>query len=176
VRCDACQLNLTSLSWTNGKVMKEWNAPLFSMNVSDARLVYSISENDFLFVSGCENMNDCVLTWTVGDGKGAMLSSSYMFVGSPKDVVSKDPELSIKSVVPSNNADEYEITLTTTGVAAFVWLETKLDGYFSDNGMLMVPGEEKNVVFKSRDSKKTLADVTSGVYVYSLFDAGGFKQ
>eukprot|EP01084_Bolivina_argentea_P281133 480969_1 len=171
--CSNCQLNFTSLSWSKGGIVKQWST-VFSMDVSDSKNIYSISQLSFLSQSGCLSVNDCVLKWNVGNGKGKIYSDNYMFIGSPKNATSKDPQISISDVLNGNVDQQYSITVSCSGVAAFVWLETKLDGYFSDNGMLLIPGKT-NVIFQSRNNKTTINDVKSGVYVYSLFEAGGFK-
>merc|ERR1719464_2360116 len=98
-----------------------------------------------------------------------------MFIGSPKDSMSKDPKVAIKEVVKGKVEQTWDITVQSEGVAVFVWLETMLDGYFSDNGFLNPPGQ-RMVVFQSRNEETTLEDVKKGVYVYSLYDAGGFQM
>ena len=172
--CTDCQLNLTSWSFSTGSMVKQWSKT-FSMDVSDAKMIYSISNSSFLQTSGCSSLNDCVLTWTASDGKGKVYTDNYMFIGSPKDSVTKDPGLVISSVSQGNNEQEYSIEITTAGVAAFLWLETPLDGYFNDNGNLIGPGKSI-FIFKSRNNKTTVNDVKNSIYAYSLYDAGGFKQ
>eukprot|EP00483_Globobulimina_turgida_P007840 UN07855 len=143
------------------------------MNPSDSKRIYSVSQSSFLSQSGCSSVNDCVLSWIVGDGKGKIYSDNFMLIGSPKDSTSKDPQVSISDVSTGSMNQQYTITVSSSGVAVFVWLETKLDGYFSDNGMLLAG--KTAVTFQSRNNATTLNDVKSGVYVYSLYDAGGFK-
>merc|ERR1712062_627895 len=136
--------------------------------------IYSIPKESFLKESGCSSDNDCVLSWQASLGSN-QVSSNWMFIGSPKDSKSKDPKLVIKGVVKGTHGQEWNITVQSEGVAVFVWLETMLDGYFSDNGFLNPPGE-RTVVFHSRNMETTLEDVKKGIYVYSLYDAGGFMM
>lgn len=170
--CTDCQLNLTSWSWSTGKV-KEWSVS-FSTTASDAKMIYSIAKSSFLKESGCSSETDCVLSWVASFGND-VITSNWMFIGSPKDSVSKDPKLKINKIESGYDEQQYVITVHSEGVAVFVWLETLLDGYFSDNGFLNPPGE-RVVVFQSRNPDTTLDDVQKGVYIYSLYDAGGFKK
>merc|ERR1719242_1772473 len=66
VSCSECELNFTSYSWSKGNMLKEWTAPSFAMDAADAKMIYSISEDQFLSESGCESMDACVLSWSVG--------------------------------------------------------------------------------------------------------------
>ena len=57
-------------------------------------------------------------------------------------------------------------------VAVYVWLETEIDGYFSDNGLLVSPNSY-DVTFYSRVTT-TADELKSNLKIYSLYEAGGF--
>lgn len=49
-----------------------------------------------------------------------------------------------------NEKNEFKIRVTTNSFSPFVWLQTDVDGYFSDNGFMMI-GVSKTISFISNE-------------------------
>jgi len=60
------------------------------------------------------------------------------------------------------------ITLETDRIASFVWLETDVQGQFSDNGFTLVD-EEIEIVFTNRNDTVNIDDFTNTLTVRTLF-------
>ena len=71
----------------------------------------------------------------------------------------------------------FQIFLNVDNAAAFVWFETNIDGYFNDNGLLIpMQTQDSNIIFYARKNTTTVDELQSSLYVYSLYEAGGFKN
>ncbi|ETO24800.1 hypothetical protein RFI_12358, partial [Reticulomyxa filosa] len=122
--------------------------------------------------TGCSSWNDCVLMWKVYD-QNQYVSENWMFISSPKNIVANDPQFQFTDVQLVTD-NEFQITFTSKATAAFVWLETEVDGFFENNGFLMTAGE-KSILFYSQQTT-TLSQLTQSLKVYSLYEMGGFQN
>ena len=123
-------------------------------------------------------MNNCILKWTAYDDDYTIVSKNWMFISSPKDSNTINPELKIVNVEKNGNQkQEYILTVSCKNLAVIVWLELSpgLYGYFSDNGF-MLHNEEISITFYSRYNKTTLNDVSKGISIWSLYDSGAFSN
>jgi len=160
-----------AVSWKSGAIAS-WHAP-FSVNAASSASVYNISHKDFLTVSGCSSLQDCVLVWQAFDDAGRLLDENWMFVASPKDSTAVDPNLTVLDVT---EVDEnlYRITIKADATAAMVFMETDVDGYFEDLGFIMTPGvREVNFLPRAATSE---SDIRTSLVVYSLYEAGAFSR
>ena len=65
---------------------------------------------------------------------------------------------------------EFEVTLTTNNMAAFVWLEAvDIKGYFSDNGFLWVDSISLTLTFTAWQDV-TEGDLQAAITIKSLAD------
>ena len=168
-----CGLQLNSYSYIDGQ-MNKWQIPGITVETESAAMVYAISNADFLGQSKCVNLSDCILEMSLFDGCPS--TDNWMFIGSPNNTKANDPQLKIMDVVGVDGVmGEFNITFNSKAVAVFVWLETIVDGYFSDNGMFVLPGDSW-VIFYARDEKTNSSVLEQSLDIYSLYEAGGFMN
>ena len=179
--CNSCDLTFTVYNYQDPKLMYTWNVS-YDMKIASAIPVYSIFQTEFLKKTGnvCDGtLNNCILKWTAYDEtRDNVVSRNWMFISSPKDIKTIDPELKIVKVEKDGNKEqEYIVTVSCKNLAVIVWLELSpgLYGYFSDNGFIL-HNEEINVTFHSRHNETTIIDVSQGISIWSLYDSGAFSN
>ncbi|KAK9829297.1 hypothetical protein WJX72_005014 [[Myrmecia] bisecta] len=79
-----------------------------------------------------------------------VVSYAFLTLTEPKDARVPPQPNAVVSSVRSLSATQAEVLLETQAVAVYVTLETDLAGHFSDNGLLMVPGETSRLLFHGR--------------------------
>lgn len=69
--------------------------------------------------------------------------------------------------------DQLVIDLKSDTLTPFVWLRHgNIHGTWSDNGMLLLPGETLKLIFKPRNTPPTLAEMEQVIMIHNLHDAG----
>jgi beta-mannosidase len=102
------------------------------------------------------NMDTTQIVFSVKLIKGdKMLASNVCYFSEPKDL--KLPKSEVTKTC-KETADGYSITLTTDKLVKDLYLETDLNGRFSDNCFDMLPGEKVTVLFKTADKVNNFAD------------------
>ena len=79
-----------------------------------------------------------------------LLSTNYYFPVPLKDVSLPNSEVNLEKCLQTSER-EYQITVSSTQLALYVFLETKYSGYFSDNAFNMKPGSVDLVLFLWRE-------------------------
>lgn len=173
---DAAHLVFTAVSWTHG-VTGSWTplAKPFHAEPASAAPIWTGTLASILANTGCSDVNDCALTYSVvEEGTGRVLSSNWMLLASPANVTTfRAPQLRVVSVAPSA-AGNGQLTVTVTGVAPalFTWLETvAYPGHFTDNGFLYLGSGAVAVDFVPRaGTNVTAAQLQANLTVKSLYD------
>merc|ERR1711935_814963 len=115
-------------------------------------------------------------------GESMPLASNKVYLSKLNEVTTMiaDPGLAVSNVVQLGSSSSsgggggggggtFNITVTAKQVpAAVVWLETKLAGRFSDNGMLMLLEKEVHVQFYTYDETVTAEQLAATLTVRSL--------
>lgn len=129
-----------------------------------ASLIYQVLVNEIF--SACNTL-ECFLYLSLNiSGKTV---SNYLFPLPVKYINLPEIKVTIASCKKNAISDTIiDITVQSTGIALYVWLETDHEGYFSDNGFIMVDTIYKMVYtgWGSVDSK----DFCNTVTVRSLAD------
>lgn len=139
-------VELTMRSWRDGP-LKTWSVSFVAAPGSATRLVSS-SFVDMLAKGGCDDATRCVLTYrAVEAGTNEVLSTNYLLLSPFYDVVTmRRPQLQVGSVVKVGGAPArgarpgevaFDVNITSSGTAAFVWAETAYAGRWSDNALLL---------------------------------------
>jgi beta-mannosidase len=76
---------------------------------------------------------------------GEVLASNIYYFEPPKDLLLPIPDIQ-KEI--NRVEDGYQITLNTNKLAKNIFLSIPVDGHFSDNYFDLLPGEEKELLFK----------------------------
>lgn len=82
----------------------------------------------------------------------------------------QDPRFNITNIYP-NGPSTFTVAFSGKAVSPFVWFETPLDGYFSDNGFVFTDILGYNTVnFITPNSTITPAALRASLQVWSMFD------
>jgi len=92
---------------------------------------------------------------------------NFFFPTKPKDI--EFTKASINWNVTNQSGDIISMTLTSTTVAPFVFLDTPIFGRFSDNGFVMVPGQTYRIDFIAWEPT-TIDKFVANLRVRSLAD------
>jgi len=165
-------LTFTMWSWSSNTPLHTWSVPV-SQTAQNSHEVVTSNIPDLLKEGKCPDANECVITFRVTDNTGAILSQNHYYLASPKDVPNfADPELRIVSVYEVSGNPEYAHTFTVVyqsqALAAYVWLESSLQGHFSDNGFLHTPESNTALFFYTRDSGITPCMLEQSLTISSL--------
>jgi len=106
--------------------------------------------NDILKSAGCNSASDCIATVKVVNQDGSVASSNVLALTPPANMTL--PKANVKFTVGTDGT----VTITTDAVAAYVTLTTEADGRFSENVLLLVPGNKavKFIPFGTLDINK----------------------
>lgn len=103
-----------------------------------------------------------IFDWVAGDGRR---QSDHFSVRPYKAYTLEAPNISVKVL---QRDDQYNITLTSTGLALFVALEADQSGRFSDNAFDLLPDRPVTIAFTPVDpsvtASFTLRDLHSATY------------
>lgn len=139
-----------------------WSKFVMVKEYKEANLVYKES-----IATICPSKQCFVTLELQEDDLQGVHSISHVFIGSFNTFKLKDPQLKITTVKKLSDID-FEINVHAVLPAAFLWLETVVDGHFSDNGFIMYE-ETINVTFKSLSSI-SLGALTKSLTIKSLYD------
>lgn len=184
-------LRLTAIKWSGGAAGPAFNLAVALPGQHRSAKLFTASLASVLASTGCAARNECVLQIEVfQEGDRAPLTSNKVYLSKFNEVTTMvaDPGLAVSNVVQlssgssdgsrssssggSGGSGAFNITVTAKQVpAAIVWLETKLAGRFSDNGMLMLLEKEVQVQFYTDDEAVTGEQLAATLTVRSLVDA-----
>mmetsp|Transcript_19870 Transcript_19870/g.55837 ORF Transcript_19870/g.55837 Transcript_19870/m.55837 type:complete len:883 (+) Transcript_19870:141-2789(+) len=176
-------INHLTTETVNGSLtfaLHRWDSlePAFSTSVAVSgppeAAVVVLQENllEMLGKGKCER-DSCVLVFELeyetAEGSATVFNDKYL--ASPKDSHLRDPELVITNVVEVDSLDGrlFSVTFSAIRIAASVWLETPIPGYFSDNGFLWTPARPSTITFLSRDYDVTASQLQRSLTIRSLF-------
>lgn len=123
-------------SWDNMTPLRTWSHNYNLQKTTE--MVFQADVNTMMSDAGCIRTKNCFLYFHLGDPVNG--PTNWFPLSTFKDAIGlKNASVqveSIKEVVPNR---QYNITLSTSAIAPFVWLEAyQVMGRFSDNGFLMV--------------------------------------
>lgn len=178
-KCDSttqCVVEFRACSFTKSMETNSWNISLPSMDYESAKEFYSLSHADFQKQTKCSNISsDCGLQFRLIDTKSNMVvTENWMFVSSPKNTKAMDPQLKLNGV-KDNNDNTFEVSFSVGNIAAIVYLETNITGNFERNGWGLVYPGDYSVQFNASETT-TASKLQSTLYLYSLYEAGGFAS
>ena len=188
-------LRLTAVKWAGGTVAPSAEyAVTLPVEHATAKLLHAPLDT-VLSSTGCPSRTECVLLvevlipdlvleqqGTAGPVQ-SMIASNKVYVSKLNEVTTMvaNPGLAATvttKIVSSNTNNDrvdgsvFSITVTAKQLpAAVVWLETKLPGRFSDNGMLMLLENSLEVHFFTDDATVTREQLAATLTIRSLVDA-----
>jgi beta-mannosidase len=118
---------------------------------------------------GKQDPKKVVLSCEVQQANGQVLSDNTYYFALPKEMAL--PKASIQSTWKQTNDSTFQVTLQSKSLAREVNLTlTEKDGFFVDNYFDLLPGQKKELTFRSQ-GPVTLAELRRQLVVRSLADA-----
>ncbi|MBC8084100.1 MAG: hypothetical protein H7Z21_12900, partial [Hymenobacter sp.] len=118
---------------------------------------------------GKQDPKKVVLSCEVQQANGTVLSRNNYYFALPKEMALPKP--SIAATWTQTNDSTFRVTLQSKTLAREVNLTlSEKDGFFVDNYFDLLPGEKKELTFRSQ-GPITLAELRSQLVVRSLVDA-----
>lgn len=164
------QLQISAMLWSGGPA----GAPIVRDVVLPAplgsALLFSSPLPQVLSATGCPAPNACVLILDVIAGDSSVIAHNFLFLSRMNLVTTlKDPGLSVASVDKTGPL-EFAVSVAAVSVpAAVVWLETPLQGRWSDNNFLMTE-PRLQLAFFADDLNVTAQQLEASLSLWSLFD------
>ena len=158
-------LQLELWSW-KGALLNSWSAG-YSSGPLTAGTVWSTSIKAML--SGHCRPEQCLLYLQCLDGNSKQLSNNVFYFTKLRSALLVSPNVTVSQFVKSGDAISFLVQ--STAVAPYLWLETPLDGRFSDNGFVVLPGHSVQIIFYSWDSSISISKFTSSLTTKSLYDS-----
>ncbi|XP_067903276.1 beta-mannosidase isoform X1 [Heterodontus francisci] len=129
-------LQIKVYQWSLMEPVCVYTTGFFILKARSSAPVYKEVTDDLLRQCGCSRYN-CVVTFYL-EGNGQQIGPiNYYFLSSLKDAqMLRKPQI---NATISQQGETYRITLRTSSIAPFVWLDVgNVPGRFGDNGFLML--------------------------------------
>ncbi|XP_062567240.1 beta-mannosidase-like isoform X2 [Saccostrea cucullata] len=129
-------LYVSLYSWDNLTPLHTWTQP-FQMNLT-SQLVFSANINTMLQQASCIRRQNCFLYYHLGNPQNGPTAWQTLSIFQSAIGLQK-AKIQVTNIVTVKKDQVYNITVSTSAIAPFVWLDTPgVQGRFSDNGFLMV--------------------------------------
>jgi len=116
----------------------------YNLESLESQMVYTVVINEL--ISGhCRNLYECFLYLTATDD-GVVASTNIFYLSSLAIVDLPAAKFSLTGYQQSGR--NVTFTITSNEVAPYVFLETPIEGVFSDNGFLLFPNQPFDVAFE----------------------------
>lgn len=131
--------------WTwKGVNLANWTIP-FSIKALESKSIFT-NQISQMISNKCSRSECFFALNAVRSDDNTLLSSNYFYLASFAEVELLDPHIKVISVIQTD-AITAVITLQSQYPAPFVSISTYLDGRFSDNGILLLPGVMVKITF-----------------------------
>ncbi|VVC27091.1 Hypothetical protein CINCED_3A023604 [Cinara cedri] len=150
-------LNVEIYNWESNIPLTTYMTDIILLKNNSAQLIFN--ENYFNWLKSITNkcglskkqqIQSCFLhTMVYYKNMTEASPSNYLFPTSFNKIVGhRTPDISV-SRIWQNKKNEINVELESTGIGLFVWLNvTQIDGYFNDNGFIML-NKTKTVIYIS---------------------------
>ncbi|XP_066254951.1 beta-mannosidase-like [Euwallacea similis] len=144
-----------------------------NLSASASELFQTLEVDDYLSEAKCDSTS-CFFHLVIQKNASkidnvAISPENYVFPGKLKDSKLGNATIKIESVTKASG-NVYDITLNSSNVALFVWLDShEIIGTFSENGFLQIEAK-REVTFKS-EQDTTLEDLKAALTVTHLQDS-----
>ncbi|WP_289054216.1 beta-mannosidase [Carboxylicivirga marina] len=154
---------LTTIFDFQGNVVWESNQDV-TVPANTSQKVASFKTNDML--KGHQRNELVCMTKVIVDDQ--IIANNTLYLESPKDLNLKKAKLSYQ--IEKLGEDALQITLTTAYLAKDICLSfPELEGFFTDNYFDLIPGETKQIQFRSQALRNTNTPTT--INIKSLVDS-----
>ncbi|CAG9813016.1 unnamed protein product [Phaedon cochleariae] len=162
-----------------------WNSlePLSTESLSidleagHSHLIKSLQTDNYLNEKKCGALNDarnyCFFYLSLEKDGAKVAPDNFVFPEKLKNSHPQQAKVQIVSVENISNEGVYQITIATDKAALFVWLDTVIQGTFSDNGFLLV-NSTQNIYFTSEENT-TAEELSKSLTITHLLDEQYFQ-
>lgn len=152
------------LDWSGKKISSSESSVDFTVGALNTSKIATISENDYP-----KDKENALLTMEVevtghrpnSNDKVTFQHSNYYYPVSLHDAKLRDPKIKVQY-----DSDSEEFVVSSEAVSPWTWLDLPdgVHGHFSDNGFLLLPGEERRLKFSGE-----IGDWASNIKVMSIY-------
>jgi beta-mannosidase len=140
------KLSVTLWNWA-GKALNSWNV---NFNVSKLGSVEIFRNSIAAIIAGrCSSRADCFLYLSATDQSGEILSTNVFFLSSLTQALLPTPNITLAKFTQTTSTT-ISFVIAADQVSPYVFLQTKYEGVFSDNGFLLLPNTPVALQFVAR--------------------------
>eukprot|EP01129_Flabellula_baltica_P008646 TRINITY_DN3459_c0_g1_i1.p1 TRINITY_DN3459_c0_g1~~TRINITY_DN3459_c0_g1_i1.p1 ORF type:complete len:875 (-),score=163.30 TRINITY_DN3459_c0_g1_i1:26-2650(-) len=147
---------LDVLTIANGEIVDTIKKP-YTLDKLESKSVFNGDINSLLCPSGqCHSRHDVFFMMTVEDSFGSPIAENLYFPAPLSQSFLPTAKIQMDNFqIVSENVVTFRVQSSTT--AFYTWLETKIEGHFSENGFLLLPNTPLQIIFYA-SSKLPSAD------------------
>jgi len=139
----------------------------FSVPALTSLSVFNATIDTYL-LGFCSGRNDCLAVLEAQDSQGNFLSFNVFYFSSLTVVTLFNPKIEIQDIQVVSST-QVNFNIVSQAVAPFVMVSTSISGRFSENGILLLPGQPMQMSFFGWETF-TLQQFTNSVNVKSIYD------
>eukprot|EP01106_Pelomyxa_sp_JSP_P016847 TRINITY_DN649_c0_g1_i4.p1 TRINITY_DN649_c0_g1~~TRINITY_DN649_c0_g1_i4.p1 ORF type:complete len:407 (+),score=94.86 TRINITY_DN649_c0_g1_i4:143-1363(+) len=160
-------LDVALLGWSDGATLRTWSSN-FTLPAYQSSRVFQNYISSML--SGTRGRTETVLelSWRESPS-GNVLSTNNFYLSGFQYVNLPKPTITVKSIT-SVDSKTATVTVVSSAMAPFVFLQTDIEGRFSKNAFLLKPGVTQQVTFYGA-SDFTTTQLQSTLTITSLRDS-----
>ena len=159
-----------AFKWADGTVATQ-AAFTGTVDGHSSRVVFDKNVSSILADAGGLSRED-VFLYTIATADDKVLPNNWWFLSNLANVTLANPQLSL--AVDDVSWNSASVDISAVAPAAYVWLESTVDGVWSENGFVLATNGTIGVEFTARNATAfkdlTAADVLATMRVRSLFD------
>ena len=153
--------------WTTGAVVQQHTTPVHSLDALQSLQVYNTSLADFIGSASadCTPVTNCYvqLQWLDGSSNASSGVEHNILLGSLAPAPLVDPRVDLFVSSPEESAlgrhvrnavlqppalvTTASLVVSASAPAAWLFVETEVEGWFSDNGFVLLPDKPRQLTF-----------------------------
>ncbi len=114
------------------------------------------------------NQNEILLVAALTDTDGKKIDKSIYYFASPKNLKLLNPKVSYGIERKENN--RFLVKLTSDVLAKNAYLQSPVEGHFSDNYFDLLPNEKKEILFTSEEEIEKIS-IENRIIIHTLIDS-----
>ena len=127
----------------------------------------NIEENILELVKG-KSRDEVLIDAILIDSTGKLIDEDIYYLTSPKDLKLTYPK--VTTLIETGETNEFLLKLTTDVLAKNIYLQSHVEGHFSNNYFDLLPNREMEIHFTTKE-KVNITDFREGLSVITLVDS-----
>lgn len=156
-------LKLSVIDFHGNVIAKKEKGVIVESNSSKVYLEENISD-----LAKGNSLGEILISAVLIDSEGNLIDESIYYLTSPKDLKLPNPKVTIQ--IEYGKSNEFLLILGTDVLAKNVYLQSHVEGHFSENYFDILPNGEKEILFLSKE-KVDINDLKKGLLIVTLDDS-----